>query len=81
MLEWLRQQTEGGVIPQSAWGRDDGGYTPAQVARLAGHVDVAAWLEETAIVTAKVGDENTHDRLLACLLDPLKSFSICCAEG
>ena len=70
LLEWLRRQTEAGVVPDRAWGQDDGGYTPAQVARLAGHVDLAEWLEETEIGVAKT-EQDSGDGLAACLVDPL----------
>lgn len=45
LVEWLRQQTGEGVVPECAWGRDEGGYTPTDVAKLAGHVELAEWLE------------------------------------
>lgn len=45
LLEWLRLQTIDGVVPRDAWGRDEGGYLPRDVARLAGHLDLAEWLE------------------------------------
>lgn len=44
LLEWLRRKTEESVIPECAWGKDEGGYTPENVARLAGFVDLAEWL-------------------------------------
>lgn len=45
LLKWLKQKTQEGVVPESAWGRDDGSYLPRDVARLAGHVDLADWLQ------------------------------------
>ena len=44
LLEWLTEQTQAGMVPRSAWSRDEGGYTPPDVARLAGHVDLADWV-------------------------------------
>lgn len=49
LLKWLKQKTMAGVVPWSAWGRDEGGYLPRDVARLSGHVDVADWLESDGI--------------------------------
>lgn len=45
LLEWLRRKTEESVIPECSWGKDEGGYTPEDVARLAGFVDLAEWLK------------------------------------
>lgn len=44
LLEWLWQETVGGVVPEKSWARDEGGYTPQDIARLAGHVDLSDWL-------------------------------------
>lgn len=49
MLEWLAEQTEAGVVPKCAWDRDEGGYTPQDVARLAGHVDLADWIAKSGV--------------------------------
>lgn len=46
LIEWLNRKTEESVVPECAWGRDEGGYTPKDVARLAGHVDLAELLGE-----------------------------------
>lgn len=48
LLEWLARRTDDGVMPESAWARDEGGYTPQDVARLAGHVDLADWIAESS---------------------------------
>lgn len=45
LLGWVWSQTIAGVVPRSAWGKDEGGYVPKDIARLSGHVDVADWLE------------------------------------
>lgn len=60
LLEWLVEHTnasapggEGngeGVVPRCAWAKDEGGYTPRDVARLAGHVDLADWIAESGVV-------------------------------
>lgn len=39
-----------GVVPRRAWGKDEGGYTPRDVARLAGHVDLADWLAASGVI-------------------------------
>lgn len=50
LLEWLAEQTDAGVVPKCAWARDEGGYTPQDVARLAGHVDLADWIAKSGVV-------------------------------
>lgn len=47
LLEWLREQSEEGAIPPSIWGKDEGGYTPPDIARLAGHIELADWLDKS----------------------------------
>lgn len=50
LLEWLAAQTDAGVVPKCAWARDEGGYTPEDVARLAGHLGLADWIAKSGVV-------------------------------
>ncbi|CAM9992869.1 unnamed protein product, partial [Hapterophycus canaliculatus] len=60
LLKWLVEQTDTsagerggekeGVVPRCAWAKDEGGYTPQDVARLAGHVDLADWIAQSGVV-------------------------------
>ncbi|CAM9932164.1 unnamed protein product, partial [Ectocarpus sp. 13 AM-2016] len=57
LLEWLAVQTTssaggGGGGPRRGWGKDEGGYTPEDVARLAGHVDLADWIAGAGVISS-----------------------------
>lgn len=59
LLEWLAEQTDAGVVPRSAWSRDEGGYTPQDVAKLAGHVDLADWIAKSSAPGALPSSESS----------------------